>query len=251
MNDKKEFSQLPQILHTGKYAVVYDIVHADGVLYYLSMVGPRQMSEGIAAALLDSGNRNKQEVYLKMPIDNEEASLRQTSIRIRIADDAVGSMKRAVRKVAGTRVWQTVLASQLARWDYNYAHIQAKSEVSKDEERSEYQRAREEAALRRFILLADADEEEERTARRWFAYLPRRVSEPMLAEWAVPLWDYCLSEGKGIEPLTRLRGRAWRCEPTRENLRAAISELGTAGELPLPDDFPIAPAHVAYAIAAD
>ena len=107
------------------------------------------------------------------------------------------------------------------------------------------------AALRRFILLADADEDEERTARRWFAYLPRRVSEPMLAEWAVPLWDYCLSEGKGIEPLTRLRGRAWRCEPTRENLRAAISELGTAGELPLPDDFPTAPAHVAYAIAAD
>ena len=251
MNGKKDISQLPQALHTGKYAVVYDIAHSDGALYYISMVGPRQMSEGIAAALLDSGSRNNQEVYLRMPIDDEDASLRQTSVRIKIADAAVGTMKRSVRPVAGTRIWQTVLVSQLARWDYNYAHIQAKSEVSKDEGRSEFQRAQEEAALRRFILLADADEDEERTARRWFAYLPRRVSEPMLAEWAVPLWDYCLSEGKGIKPVTRLRGRAWHCDPTRENLRDAISELGTAGELPLPDNFPTAPAYNAYAIAAD
>ncbi|MXY45861.1 MAG: hypothetical protein F4Y44_02530 [Chloroflexi bacterium] len=254
MNGKKEFSQLPQVLHTGKYAVVYDIAHANGSLYYLSMVGPRQMSEGIAAALLDSGKNNKQDVYLQMPIEEEESSLRQTSMRIKIADNAVGTMKRTVRKVAGTRVWQTVLISQLVRWDYNYAHIQAKSEVSKDEERSEHERAQEEAALRRFVLLADADEDEERTASRWFAYLPRRVSEPMLAEWAVPLWDYCLSEGKGIEPMTRLRGRAWRCEPTRENLREAISELGAAGELWLPSSFPNrhkAPAYDSYAIAAD
>ena len=133
MNGKKDFSRLPQVLHTGKYAAVYDIAHADGDLYYLSMVGPRQMSEGIAAALLDAGRNNKQDVYLKMPIDDEELLPRQTSVRVRIADNAVGTMKRTVRKVAGTRVWQMVLLSQLARWDYNYAHIQAKSELSKDE----------------------------------------------------------------------------------------------------------------------
>ena len=251
MNGKKDFSRLPQVLHTGKYAAVYDIAHAGGDLYYLSMVGPRQMSESIAAALLDAGRNNKQDVYLKTPIDEEESSLRQTSVRIKIAGNAVGTMKRIVRKVAGTRVWQTVLFSQLARWDYNYAHIQAKSELSRDEERTDYQKAQEEAALRRFILLADEDEDEVRTARRWFAYLPRRVSEPMLTEWAPPLWDYCLSEGKGIEPMTRLRGRAWRCEPTRENLRDSIAALGMAGRLPLPENFPKATAPDAYAIAAD
>ena len=251
MNGKKGFSRLPQVIHTGKYAAVFDIAHADGELYYLSLVGPRQMSEGIAAALLDAGRNNKQDVYLKMPIYDEESSLRQTSVRVRIADNAVGTMKRTVCKVAGTRVWQTVLISQLARRDYNYAHIQAKSEMSKDEERTEYQKAQEEAALRRFVLLADKGEDEERTAGRWFAYLPRRVSEPMLTEWALPLWGYCLSEGKGIEPMTRLRGRAWRCELTRQNLRDAISALGVMGRLPLPENFPTAPASDAYAIAAD
>ena len=48
----------------------------------------------------------------------------------------------------------------------------------------------------------------------------------MLADWAQPLWDYCVLAKKGIEPLTRLRGKAWLCEPSSEVLRDAIGYLG-------------------------
>ena len=241
MEGKKGISELPQITHTGKYAVVYDVAHKKGALYYLSMVGSRQMTEGIAAALLDSGKRNKQDVNLQLPDEGEgksSARVWRKSQRVKVADHAFGTMRRIVRKVQGTRVFQTVLVSQLARWDYNYSHITAKSEIADDSETSEHKQVQEEADKRRFVLLADSDEDIEYTARRWFAYLPRRVNEPMLADWAVPLWEHCNATDKGISEISRLRGNAWLCEPTRENLRDAITELGSAGNLALPSDFP-------------
>lgn len=252
--DKKSFSELPLVTHKGKYAVVYDIAHDNGSLYYLSMVGPRQMLDGIGAALLDSGKRNSEEVFMRTPPENGEKLAFAPYSFLNIAGEAVGTMKRITRKVAGTRVYQTILISQLARWDYNYAHIKAKSEVS--DEQTDYQKAQAEDARRRFVLLADNDEPIERTARRWFAYLPRRVDEPLLAEWALPLWEHCLSSNRGITPMTRFRGDAWLCEPTSANLRDSVTELGRRGELPLPADFPCGGSIYGYppdeyALAAD
>ena len=86
---------------------------------------------------------------------------------------------------------------------------------------------------------------------RWFGYLPKRVSEPLLAEWARPLWDHCVGTGKGITEMQRLRGRAWLCEPSSEVLRDAIGYLGRSGKLPLPDGFPEAMRPVEYGVAAD
>ena len=87
--------------------------------------------------------------------------------------------------------------------------------------------------------MADDDDDPELTALRWFGYLPKRVSEPLLAEWAQPLWDYCLANDKGITGMQRLRGKAWLCEPSSEALRGAISCLGKRGELRLPENFPV------------
>ena len=227
------FQDFSEITHTGKYAVVYDLARdADGGLFYLSMVGSRQMTEGIAAALLDSGHRNKNAVYLNEPLDGENGLWKKTTT-VKIAPDTIGAMRRVTRRVQNTRVWQVVLYSKLMQWDYNYAHVQTKSAIE-DEDKTDYAKAQQELALRRFILYGDTDEEEAATARRWFAYMPRRVSEPLLEEWAEPLWKYCLNARKGIKPLISLKGRAWLCEPARDSLREAIGYLGRSGELPLP-----------------
>lgn len=248
--EKREFTDFERVTHNGKYAVIYDIAHdGDGGLYYLSMAGSRQMSEGIAAALLDSGHRNKNEVYLNTPLNGEDG-LWSRSQRIKIAPHTIGAMRRITRKVQGTRVAQVVLVSNLLRWDYNYAHIQAKAAIEEKDE-SDQAKAQKELAQRRFILMADEQEDRTVIAQRWFAYLPKRVSEPMLAEWAQPLWDYCVLAKKGIEPLTRLRGKAWLCEPSSEVLRDAIGYLGRSGKLPLPDGFPEAMQPVEYEVAAD
>ena len=152
------------------------------------------MTEGIAAALLDSGKRNKQDVNLQLPHGNDSTLAWRKSQRVKVADHAFGTMRRIVKKVQGTRVFQTVLVSQLTRWDYNYSHINEKSKIGDDSESSEHQQKQDDADKRRFVLLADDGEDLEYTARRWFAYLPRRVNEPMLAEWALPLWHYCTEQ---------------------------------------------------------
>ena len=83
--ERREFTDFERVTHKGKYAVLYDIAHdKDGGLYYLSMAGSRQMSEGIAAALLDSGHRNKNTVYLDTPLNGEDG-LWNRSTRISIA----------------------------------------------------------------------------------------------------------------------------------------------------------------------
>ncbi len=248
--EKREFTDFERITHKGKYAVVYDSAHdRDGGLYYLSMAGSRQMSEGIAAALLDSGHRNRNDVYLNTPL-NGENGLWNRSTRISIATHTIGAMRRITRKVQGTRVFQVVLVSSLLRWNYNYAHIETKAVIDERDE-SDYAKAQKELAQRRFILMADDEEDEAVTAQRWFGYLPGRVSEPMLAEWAQPLWDYCALVKKGIDPLTRQRGKAWLCEPSSEVLRDAIGYLGRSGKLPLPEGFPDAAQPVEYDMAAD
>ena len=224
---KREFTDFERITHKGKYAVVYDIAHdRDGGLYYLSMAGSRQMTEGIAAALLDGGHRNRNDVYLNTPL-NGENGLWNRSTRISIATHTIGAMRRISRKVQGTRVFQVVLVSSLLRWNYNYAHIQTKA------------------------VIDERDESDQAKAQRWFGHLPGRVSEPMLAEWAQPLWDYCVLARKGIEPLMRQRSRAWLCEPSSEALRDAIGYLGRSGKLPLPEGFPDAAQPVEYEMAAD
>ncbi len=248
--ERREFTDFERVTHKGKYAVLYDIAHdKDGGLYYLSIAGSRQMSEGIAAALLDSGHRNKNTVYLDTPLNGEDG-LWNRSTRISVATHTIGAMRRNTRKVQGTRVFQVVLVSNLIKWDYNYAHMQTKAVIDEKDE-PDQAKAQKELAQRRFILMADEDEDRTAIAQRWFAYLPKRVSEPMLADWAQPLWDYCVLAKKGIEPLTRLRGKAWLCEPSSEVLRDAIGYLGRSGELPLPDGFPEIVQPVEYELAAD
>ena len=248
--ERKEFTDFERVTHKGKYAILYDIAHdKDGGLYYLSLAGSRQMSEGIAAALLDSGHRNKNAVYLNTPLNGDDG-LWNRSKKIRIAPHSIGAMRRITRKVQGTRVSQVVLVSNLLKWDYNYAHIQTKAVVDQEDE-SDNAKAQKDLAQRRFVLLADGDESQAEIAQRWFAYLPKRVSEPMLAEWAQPLWDYCVLANKGIEPLTRMRGKAWLCEPASDTLRDAIGYLGRAGKLPLPEEFPEAMQQFEYELAAD
>ncbi len=231
-----EFHDFPTISHTGKYAVVYDIARDnDGGLFYLSMVGSRQMTEGIAAALLDSGHRNKNVVQLHKPIVGENGRWKMTTT-VKIATETIGAMRRVTRRVQNARVWQVVLYSKLMQWDYNYAHVQMKSAIE-SEDMSDHAKAQEELSLRRFVLYGHADEEEAATARRWFAYMPRRVSEPLLEEWAEPLWKYCLNARKGIKPLISLRGQAWLCEPASDSLREAVGYLGRAGELHVPGSY--------------
>ena len=122
-------------------------------------------------------------------------------------------------------------------------HIQTRPAIEGKDE-SDQAKAQKELAQRRFILMAGDEEDRTVIAQRWFAYLPKRVSEPMLAEWAQPLWDYCVLAEKGIEPLTRLR------EPSSEVLRDAIGYLGRSGKLPLPDGFPEAMQPVEYEVAS-
>ena len=129
-------------------------------------------------------------------------------------------------------------------------HLQSKNAIEQKDD-SDYAKAQAELAQRRFVLMADDDEEPEATALRWFGYLPKRVSEPLLAEWAQPLWDYCVASDRGITEMRRLRGRAWLCEPSSEVLRDTIGYLGRSGKLPLPDGFPEAMEPVEYDIAAD
>lgn len=125
--EKRDFTDFERVTHEGKYGVLYDIAHdKEGGLYYLSIAGSRQMCEGIAAALLDGGHRNRNAVYLNTPLNGEEG-LWNRSTRIRIARHAIGTMRRITGKVQGTRVSQVALASNLIRWDYNYAHIQSKA----------------------------------------------------------------------------------------------------------------------------
>ena len=146
-------------------------------------------------------------------------------------------MRRITKRVTGTRVWQVVLRSELIRWDYSYVHLQSKNAIE-DKDDSDYAKAQAELAHRRFVLMADDDEDPEATALRWFGYLPKRVSEPLLAEWAQPLWDYCVANDKGITEMQRLRGKAWLCEPSSEVLRDAISYLGRSGKAALAGRIP-------------
>ena len=234
---QKDFTDFARLTHSGKYGVVYDVAYSDnGDLYYASMGGPKQMCEGIAAALLDSGKRNKNSVFLNIPLDGENG-VWSRSLQVRIADNTIGAMRRKTRKVQGQRAWQVVLSSHLVKWDYNYAHINKKNALEESED-SDYDKGQKELALRRFILMADEGEDPEVTAERWFGFLPMRVSEPLLHEWAKPLWDYCEKRGQGLTKLSRLRGKAWLCEPAPAVLRSAISHLGKKGELYLPDAFP-------------
>ncbi len=236
MTTEQTYMDFPRLTHEGKYGVVYDYaITEDGGLYYASIVGSRQMCEGIAAALLDSGRRNNKSVYLATPTDGSDGVF-NTSKLVHVAHNTVGAMRRITRKVQGTRLFEVVLLSNLVKWDYNYAHIQRKNALEEKDD-SEYEKNQQELALRRFVLLADEEESEHDTARRWFAYLPKRVSEPMLAEWAVPLWEYCSETGTGMKKLQRLRGSGWLCEPSSEALRGAISDMGHQGRLPLPDSF--------------
>ena len=233
--EEKSYMDFPRITESGKYAVVYDIAHDEnGNLYYCSCVGSKQMCEGIAAALLDNGHRNKNAVYLNTPLNGEDGMWNK-SMQVKVASSTIGAMRRVTRKVQGTRVSQVVLFSNLIKWDYNYLHVQKKNALDEKEE-SDYEKAQRDLSTRRFVLFADPDESEQDTARRWFAYLPKRVSEPLLAEWALPLWDHCVEAGKGVKTLTRMRGKAWLCEPSSTSLRDAISEMGRRGELYLPDN---------------
>lgn len=246
----KTYADFPRITHSGKYGVVFDAAYtSDGGLYYGSWTGSKQMCEGIAAALLDSGRRNKNSVYLVVPLNGEDG-VWSKSVQVRIADSTIGAMRRITKRVTGTRVWQVVLRSELIRWDYSYVHLQSKNAIEERDD-SDYAKAQSELAQRRFVLMADDDEEPEATTLRWFGYLPKRVSEPLLAEWAQPLWDYCQATGKGITEMQRLRGKAWLCEPSSEVLRAAIGYLGRSGKLLLPDGFPEAMRPVEYDFAAD
>ena len=250
----KTYADFPRITHSGKYGVVFDAAYtSNGGLYYGSWAGSKQMCEGIAAALLDSGRRNKNSVYLVVPLNGEDG-VWSRSVQVRVDDATIGAMRRITKRVAGTRVWQVVLRSELIRWDYSYAHLQSKNAIEEKDD-SDYAKAQAELAQRRFVLMADDDEETEVTAQRWFGYLPKRVSEPLLAEWAQPLWDYCASSGKGITEMERLRGKAWLCEPSSAVLRGAISYLGKRGELWLPENFPIVADaeedYAAVAMAAD
>ena len=235
-NEGKTYMDFPRIMHGGKYAVVFDAAFKDdGGLYYGSWTGSRQMCEGIAAAMLDSGKRNTNVIYLNMPIGVESDGWSK-STQVQIAPETIGAMRRITRRVQGTRVWQVVLMSKLIAWDYNYAHIQKKNAIEEDDD-SEHALATRDLEQRRFVLMAEDDEDTEVTARRWFGYLPRRVNEPLLLEWALPLWDYCVESSKGISKLNRLRGQAWFCEPSSSALREAVSKLGKAGLLYLPDTF--------------
>ena len=234
----KTYADFPRITHSGKYGVVFDAAYtSNGGLYYGSWTGSKQMCEGIAAALLDSGRRNKNSVYLVVPLNGEDG-VWSKSVQVRIADSTIGAMKRITKRVPGTRVWQVVLRSELIRWDYSYAHLQSKNAIEEKDD-SDYAKAQAELAHRRFVLMADDEEDPEATALRWFGYLPKRVSEPLLTEWAQPLWDYCVANDKGITEMQRLRGKAWLCEPSSDALRGAISYLGKKGELWLPENFPI------------
>ncbi len=233
---EKTYMDFPRITHDGKYGVLYDYaVTTDGALYYASFVGSRQMCEGIAAAMLDSGRRNSNAIHIISPTDGSNGVF-NTSRMVHIAHDTIGAMRRITRNVQGTRVSEVTLISQLVKWNYNYAHLQSKNALEEKEE-SDFEKAQKDLAMRRFVLLADEDEDEAYTARRWFAYLPKRVSEPMLAEWALPLWDYCTETAEaGVSELKRLRGKGWLCEPSKTALRGAITELGKRGALPLPDN---------------
>lgn len=249
---EKTYADYPRITHSGKYGVLYDAAYTeDGGLYYGSWTGSKQMCEGIAAALLDSGKRNQNSIYLNLPLDGKDG-VWSRSLQVRVAENTVGAMRRKTERVRDTRAWQVVLRSELIRWDYSYVHLQSKNAIEKKDD-SEYEKTQADNAQRRFVLMADADEEPFVTAQRWFGYLPKRVSEPLLPEWAQPLWDYCTEEKKGITEMNRLRGRAWLCEPSSDTLRDAISQLGKGGYLELPDFFPgnASDAYDAVAIAAD
>ncbi|MDE2688556.1 MAG: hypothetical protein OXI16_13815 [Chloroflexota bacterium] len=234
----KTYADFPRITHSGKYGVVFDAAYAsNGDLYYGSWTGAKQMCEGIAAALLDSGRRNNNSVNLTIPMNGEDG-VWSKSVEVRVADSTIGAMRRITRKVYGTRVWQVVLRSELIRWDYSYGHLQSKNAIEEDSD-SDYAKAQNEIAQRRFVLMANEDEDAAVTAQRWFGYLPMRVSEPLLAEWAQPLWDYCVENEKGIREIQRLRGKAWLCEPSSDVLRGAISHMGKRGDLWLPENFPV------------
>ena len=234
----KTYADFSRITHSGKYGVVFDAAYtSSGGLYYGSWTGSRQMCEGIAAALLDSGRRNKNSVFLVIPLNGEDG-VWSKSVQVSVADATIGAMRRITKRVPGTRVWQVVLRSELIRWDYSYVHLQSKNAIEEKDD-SDYAKAQAELAQRRFVLMADDEEDMEQTALRWFGYLPKRVSEPLLAEWAQPLWEYCIQNSKGITEMHRLRGKAWLCEPSSEALRGAISYLGKRGGLWLPGDFPM------------
>ncbi|MDE2686331.1 MAG: hypothetical protein OXI16_02365 [Chloroflexota bacterium] len=248
----KTYADFPRITHSGKYGVIFDAAYtSDGGLYYGSWTGSKQMCEGIAAALLDGGRRSRNSVYLVVPLNGEDG-VWSRSVQVRIADATIGAIRRITKRVPGTRVWQVVLRSELIRWDYSYGHLQSRNAIEQKDD-SDYAKAQSELAQRRFVLMADEEEKPEATAQRWFGYLPRRVSEPLLAEWAQPLWDYCVENDKGITEMQRLRGRAWLCEPSSDALWGAISYLGKRGELRLTENFPIvaeADAEADYGVVA-
>lgn len=227
-------------VHDGKTAVIRDFaVSTDGECYFLELLGPAQIVNGIFAALVDQGIHNSERVEIEEPTNWEGSSiLFKERKQIRIPRHAVGSMrhKRVAMNKAKDNIQASTIYSELLRHDYDYRHVSrpAGAELAGMES---YARKELDKNLARFIIMEDVDrgETELELAERWYGFLTRRIEDAMLGAWALPLWRRCSQEEIGVRELLRMRGRAWICEPSRSQMRAIIREMGVEGKLALPE----------------
>ena len=245
----RDFNDYTRIVHRGKTAVVHDFaLNKFGDLFYVAFCGAQSIVNGIFAALVNNGENNTEIVNILPGSDFAKSEERENvagvgfdAFRVRVSNDAVGSMRKDTQAFpdpkTGRNLRAVYLYTDMVRADYDYRHVDRHTPESRAEMTQEALR-RYALDLSRFILLRNVDKNEtdEEVAQRWYGFLTRRLDDPLDSSWALPLFEHCLENGIGLRPLIRLRGDAWLCEPDRDEMRKAVCELGQAGLLEMPEE---------------
>ena len=230
--------------HDGKFVTVRDYaMHADGQLVYLQIMGSRIVLDGIAASLFTSGKRNKEVVVCEVPDKTASGvivpgvvgvmQIAKVERNVSIAAYAVGSMKKARVKLPDSETYGMTIYTEMMDWDYHYRHVQQPAASDKTDltpkELEEISKG-----LSRFVMRESPDTPDEVVARRWMGYLVKRHRDGLYAEWAYPLWKYCIENSVCVKEYETLICRAWLWEPERDKIRNAVRKLGLSGELVMP-----------------
>ena len=249
-----------EITHDGKFVAVRDYaMDKQGKLVYLQAIGSRIVLDGIAAALFTSGKNNREivtcDVFAKkvkaVPGVAGVGRLVKVQRDVRIADYAVGSMKKARVKLPRADSYGMTIYSELMHWDYNYRHVSQPAASDKSDLSSEEKQTLD-RAMSRFIMRADPGVSEEVLARRWMGFLVKRHRDGLHPEWAYPMWRYCIDEGICVKEYESVLSRFWLWEPEQNKMRNVVRDLGLAGKLPMPSEIlSLMEPESAFAMVAD
>lgn len=206
MNVRNPGPELYTITVSGWSATVDGFaLSADNELYFLSMLGAHTSLKAIWAGLL---KHPPARAWLQpgiLGVDSDEGG--GTGLgeyrECYVPYETWGTWTTRLTRLPSTRGWHAMAYTRLGEYDN-----------SKES----------------FLLLPrDSDNERE----LYYRYLNRRMTLPMLPEWADYLWKWG-EQVEEIETLESIGTRAYWCTPSKELLQLAISDGIAHGQLEIP-----------------